>query len=284
MTNINLLIKRKQYLWVVVILCVMVLMWTTGWFLSRLSTSKETTEHQQPAPDLTGVVDTTFDEKVTQHAITQTQAAHIDMLRRFKDLEQKIDQLKKRQNDDQQQLATLRKENNRLSQQIHSTEPRKEEIKKTEMTLHEPLNVPEGEPAPDSFPPLIGHRQVAPPSAFYAGVGQPSPSQQYTESIPLPGELVRHTFTVPTLPLKKRYPYIPSGSFVESMLIEGADANASVTGNQATVPMQVRLTGKVEMQTVKLMTSQAASSAWKPMAMFPRARDYPHPKNQLYEG
>ncbi len=27
------------------------------------------------------------------------------------------------------------------------------------------------------------------------------------------------------------------------MLIEGADANASVTGNESTVPMQLRITG-----------------------------------------
>ncbi len=38
-------------------------------------------------------------------------------------------------------------------------------------------------------------------------------------------------------------PYIPSGSFAKAMLIEGADANASVTGNESTVPMQLRITG-----------------------------------------
>ncbi len=30
------------------------------------------------------------------------------------------------------------------------------------------------------------------------------------------------------------------------MLIEGADANASVTGNESTVPMQLRITGLVD--------------------------------------
>ncbi|WP_210405513.1 F-type conjugal transfer pilus assembly protein TraB, partial [Klebsiella pneumoniae] len=46
-------------------------------------------------------------------------------------------------------------------------------------------------------------------------------------------------------------PYIPSGSFAKSMLIEGADANASVTGNESTVPMQLRITGRVEMPNSK---------------------------------
>nr|BBV28356.1 hypothetical protein [Klebsiella pneumoniae] len=35
------------------------------------------------------------------------------------------------------------------------------------------------------------------------------------------------------------------------MLIEGADANASVTGNESTVPMQLRITGRVEMPNSK---------------------------------
>lgn len=35
------------------------------------------------------------------------------------------------------------------------------------------------------------------------------------------------------------------------MLVEGADANASVTGNESTVPMQLRITGPVEMPNSK---------------------------------
>ena len=39
--------------------------------------------------------------------------------------------------------------------------------------------------------------------------------------------------------------------FAKAMLIEGADANASVTGNESTVPMQLRITGLVEMPNSK---------------------------------
>ncbi|EKP9242411.1 conjugal transfer protein TraB, partial [Escherichia coli] len=42
-----------------------------------------------------------------------------------------------------------------------------------------------------------------------------------------------------------------SGSFAKAILIEGADANASVTGNESTVPMQLRITGLVEMPNSK---------------------------------
>ncbi len=46
---------------------------------------------------------------------------------------------------------------------------------------------------------------------------------------------------------KPRFPWISSGSFAEAIVVEGADANASVTGDKNTVPMQLRLTGKVQM-------------------------------------
>ncbi|WP_346703838.1 F-type conjugal transfer pilus assembly protein TraB [Escherichia coli] len=52
-------------------------------------------------------------------------------------------------------------------------------------------------------------------------------------------------------PSSPSLPYIPSGSFAKAMLIEGADANASVTGNESTVPMQLRITGLVEMPNSK---------------------------------
>ncbi|EGZ3991953.1 conjugal transfer protein TraB [Salmonella enterica subsp. enterica serovar Giza] len=50
-----------------------------------------------------------------------------------------------------------------------------------------------------------------------------------------------------TGPKKPRFPWISSGSFAEAIVVEGADANASVTGDKNTAPMQLRLTGKVQM-------------------------------------
>ncbi|PFP21146.1 conjugal transfer protein TraB, partial [Bacillus sp. AFS073361] len=49
------------------------------------------------------------------------------------------------------------------------------------------------------------------------------------------------------LVVKPKFPWIHSGSFAEAVVIEGADANASVTGDKNTAPMQLRLTGKVQM-------------------------------------
>lgn len=47
--------------------------------------------------------------------------------------------------------------------------------------------------------------------------------------------------------LSPKYPYIPSGSFAKAIVIEGADTNAAVTGQQNTAPMQLRLIGHVQM-------------------------------------
>ncbi|HGF1032241.1 TPA: conjugal transfer protein TraG N-terminal domain-containing protein, partial [Escherichia coli] len=44
-------------------------------------------------------------------------------------------------------------------------------------------------------------------------------------------------------------PYIPSGSFAKAMLIEGADANASVTGNESTVAVFVLISLLVNVRT-----------------------------------
>ncbi|MGK7384414.1 conjugal transfer protein TraB, partial [Salmonella enterica] len=54
-----------------------------------------------------------------------------------------------------------------------------------------------------------------------------------------------------TKPPAPELPYIPSASFAPAMVIEGADANASVTGNSNPSPMQFRLTGAIRMPNDK---------------------------------
>lgn len=71
------------------------------------------------------------------------------------------------------------------------------------------------------------------------------------QSVPVPNRIQRKVFTRNEGKQGPSLPYIPSGSFAKAMLIEGADANASVTGNESTVPMQLRITGLVEMPNSK---------------------------------
>lgn len=71
------------------------------------------------------------------------------------------------------------------------------------------------------------------------------------QSVPVPNQIQRKTFSYDRGKKTKSLPYIPSGSFAKSKLIEGADANASVTGNESTVPMSLRIIGHVEMPNSK---------------------------------
>ncbi|KLX25077.1 protein TraC [Escherichia coli] len=77
------------------------------------------------------------------------------------------------------------------------------------------------------------------------------PPQVTYQSVPVPNRIQRKVFTRNEGKQGPSLPYIPSGSFAKAMLIEGADANASVTGNESTVPMQLRITGLVEMPNSK---------------------------------
>lgn len=103
---------------------------------------------------------------------------------------------------------------------------------------------------PVSFPPQ-GSVAVPPPTAFYPGNGVTPPPQVTYQSVPVPNRIQRKVFTRNEGKQGPSLPYIPSGSFAKAMLIEGADANASVTGNESTVPMQLRITGLVEMPNSK---------------------------------
>lgn len=249
MANINVIVKRKQFLWAAGVALGLAAAVGVGWYVSQDS-EPETTQAGEPAPDLTGVVDNTFGERATENAITQTQAAQAEINRQFSSLRQEIDMLSKARQEDQKRISTLEDENRTLSDQTGGAGQPAPGNPVPGATALPPLAAgvtPEGEPMPSAFPPMPGGA-VPPPTAFYPGRGDvPPPAVDYTP-IPVPGQLYRKVLR-PKDPAskKKKYPYIPTGSFAKSMLIEGADANASVIGNTATVPMQARIIGRVEM-------------------------------------
>ncbi len=67
------------------------------------------------------------------------------------------------------------------------------------------------------------------------------------------------------------------------MLIEGADANASVTGNESTVPMQLRITGRVEMPNSKTYDLTGCFVGLEAGRCLQRTRHRPYPQYQLYQ-
>jgi conjugal transfer pilus assembly protein TraB len=111
---------------------------------------------------------------------------------------------------------------------------------------------PEGEPQPASYPPQSG-AAVPPPTAFYPGNGVTPPPQVSYQSVPVPNQIQRKTFNY-NKGKRQRAALHSVRQFAKSILIEGADANASVTGNESTVPMQLRVVGVWRCRTAKPMT------------------------------
>ena len=85
MASINTIVKRKQYLWLGIVVVGTASAIGGALYLSDvdMSGNGEAVAEQEPVPDMTGVVDTTFDDKVRQHATTEMQvtAAQMDSWR-----------------------------------------------------------------------------------------------------------------------------------------------------------------------------------------------------------
>ncbi|HEB4099843.1 TPA: conjugal transfer protein TraB, partial [Klebsiella pneumoniae] len=97
MANFNTLIKRKQYIWLGLILAGGAAAVGGGLYLSDLnmSSDEEAPTQGEPAPDMTGVVDSSFNSKVEQHATTEMQATAADLNKRFDSLQGEVDLLSK---------------------------------------------------------------------------------------------------------------------------------------------------------------------------------------------
>lgn len=256
MASINTIVKRKQYLWLGIVVVGAASAIGGALYLSDvdMSGNGEAVAEQEPVPDMTGVVDTTFDDKVRQHATTEMQVTAAQMQKQYEEIRRELDVLNKQRGDDQRRIEKLGQDNAALAEQVKAlgANPVTATGEPVPQTPASPPG-PEGEPQPGntpvSFPP---QGAVPPPTTFYPGNGTTPPPQVTYQSVPVPNRIQRKTFSYDTGAKKgPSLPYIPSGSFAKSVLIEGADANASVTGNESTVPMQLRITGLVEMPNSK---------------------------------
>ena len=241
MANVNSAAKRRQRLLAAGLALTAAAAVGGGFWLSSLSSGKaaKAPAPKEPAPDLTGVVDRTFDHKVQQSAIVQSQLGNQQVMKEMESLRRELRLLDKNRQDDQARIKALEEDKTRLQSQIDGMN-----AGAAAFPDPAPAGAPSGEPRPGTAP----SGTVPPPVAFYPGMGQ-TPSQQ-TVYTPAPAGMDHTAFsyeqtTGPALP------YIFSGSFANALVIEGADANAAVTGSQNTVPMQFRLTGVVHMPNDK---------------------------------
>lgn len=192
MASINTIVKRKQYLWLGIVVVGTASAIGGALYLSDvdMSGNGETVAEQEPVPDMTGVVDTTFDDKVRQHATTEMQVTAAQMQKQYEEIRRELDVLNKQRGDDQRRIEKLGQDNAALAEQVKAlgANPVTATGEPVPQMPASPPG-PEGEPQPGntpvSFPPQ-GSVAVPPPTAFYPGNGVTPPPQVTYQSVPVP--------------------------------------------------------------------------------------------------
>ncbi|HAJ6461366.1 TPA: hypothetical protein HNC32_25685 [Escherichia coli] len=185
MASINTIVKRKQYLWLGIVVVGTASAIGGALYLSDvdMSGNGETVAEQEPVPDMTGVVDTTFDDKVRQHATTEMQVTAAQMQKQYEEIRRELDVLNKQRGDDQRRIEKLGQDNAALAEQVKAlgANPVTATGEPVPQMPASPPG-PEGEPQPGntpvSFPPQ-GSVAVPPPTAFYPGNGVTPPPQVF---------------------------------------------------------------------------------------------------------
>ncbi|WP_313107980.1 MULTISPECIES: F-type conjugal transfer pilus assembly protein TraB [Pseudescherichia] len=241
--NVNVTTRRKQLAILLSVLAGAAAA-TTGIMLYGGEGNAPQNAETTPVPNMTGVVTATFDEEVNASALQQQQAKTSALESQMALLNGKFDQ---QTQSFEQKLSQKDAEIQKLNDQLQQRPP----TSSSTTSQQTPPAGMEGTPLPGP----VAAGQIRPPEysvtpaasgavngsqgvGFYPGGSGQRPT----------GGLTTTTFSYDSLKKKPpKLPWIPSGSFSEAILIEGADANASVTGQQNSRPVTIRLKGKVQM-------------------------------------
>ncbi|EOC5807473.1 F-type conjugal transfer pilus assembly protein TraB [Cronobacter turicensis] len=203
-----------------------------------------------PVPNMTGVVTAAFDEQVNQSALQQQQAKTSAIENQITQLTQMVSQNKL---DFDTKLQKKDAEIQRLTEQLNDARSGKTTPPATQAApdgtpLPGPVSAGQARPPQYSVTPANG-------TQYPAGAVNPNQGAGFYPSGSgnrLSGGMTTQSFTYASLQKKPtKLPWIPSGSFSDAIMIEGADANASVTGQQNSTPVTFRLRGKTIMPNNK---------------------------------
>lgn len=213
--NINHFIRNNQRTLLFCIATGIVIVMTLLWWINKQASATETPSTKQtttyeknelPEPDLTGAITNTFDSKVQTNLLTDTQL-------REKENRQTLDKLLKEIRTLQQNFNEVKNENSQLTTNLKQLQTEIEKNKDSDNTLPSPWH-------------------------------KPTEKQNIITILPPEGQIESTRFHYPQ---KENSPssgfYVPSGTFSTAIVLEGADANASVRGETKMVPMQFKLTG-----------------------------------------
>lgn len=235
MSNVNIQAKKKQIAIVVAVVVLGLCAVGTAWYFTAANRQISSPPPGEPAPDMTGVVNATFDDKVQQNAITETQRVGKEVSEKLKSMQREIKALSDNNVSLQKQLTDLQQTNSGLVQAMSGDKGAESQGSAGAGSAGK------ADAGDNAVPPEQGGQK----NYRYDGMGYAPPGQLTV--MPRESGLRRQTFSQQAQEPSFHFPYVPSGSYAESLVIEGADANAAVTGSQNTSPMQLRLTGKIQM-------------------------------------
>lgn len=211
-------------------------------------------KQKQPAPvatpNLTGVVTATFNEQVNDAALTQQQAKTSALEQNLATLAQQFAQNKLTT---EQKLAEKDTEIQRLNDQLTKAPGSNQTTgQQTPPAGQNGTPLPGPVAAGQARPPEYNVTPAGAPAATGVNMGQGAAFYPGGSGQRMTGGLSTTKFSYDSLKKKPtKLPWIPSGSFSDAVLIEGADANASVTGQQNTSPVTIRLQGSIQMPNNK---------------------------------
>lgn len=249
MSNINTATRRRQWVIAGVAAAVMLAVGGGIWAYSHHQ-AELNRPAPKAAPNLTGsLVNTSFTEGVATSALQQQQNKTAGLER---DLGMLTGTLKSQNEELQKKLNTMADAISQLQTQ-QAGRPANGPAATSPAAGTTPVNAPvfTGQSGPAQW---SINNPGSGPAAGQGGKFYPSQGQAFYPGAGTvrPGGLSRDTFTYAALTEKKtKLPWIPSGSFSEAVMIEGADANASVTGQQNTSPVVITLLGDVSMPNGK---------------------------------
>ncbi|KAF6672739.1 F-type conjugal transfer pilus assembly protein TraB [Pantoea sp. EKM21T] len=249
MSNINTATRRRQWVIAGVAAAVMLAVGGGIWAYSHHQ-AELNRPAPKAAPNLTGsLVNTSFTEGVATSALQQQQNKTAGLER---DLGMLTGTLKSQNEELQKKLNTMADAISQLQMQ-QAGRPANGPAATSPATGTTPVNAPvsTGQSGPAQW---SINNPGSGPAAGQGGKFYPSQGQAFYPGAGTvrPGGLSRDTFTYAALTEKKtKLPWIPSGSFSEAVMIEGADANASVTGQQNTAAVVITLVGDVSMPNGK---------------------------------
>lgn len=212
---------------------------------------QEQQKHPAPvaAPNMTGVVTASFNEQVNDAALAQQQAKTSALEQQFATLAQQFTQNKLTT---EQKLAEKDAEIQRLTDQVQKAPGSNSTTgQQTPPAGQNGTPLPGPVAAGQARPPEYSVTPNA-PAATGVNMGQGAGFYPGGSGQRLTGGLSTTKFSYDSLKKKPtKLPWIPSGSFSDAVMIEGADANASVTGQQNTSPVTLRLQGNIQMPNNK---------------------------------